>query len=106
MALWYAVMQNNQDTDWGYGSKDLAVAKAMAQNIGGDAYIVVVDDGDDPIAVDEIRDLEISDEEIRGIAENLVAGELDPEDRDIIQSKFYFSDEDIDRILAVMAEIR
>lgn len=102
---WYAVMQDNQDTDWGYGSKDMVVAKAMAQNIGGDAYIVVVEDGDDPVAVDEIRDLEISDEEIREVAEKLVAGEWDPDDRDIIQSKFYFSDDDMDRILATMEEI-
>lgn len=106
MALWYAVMQDAEDNDWGYGNENLAVAKAMAQNIGGDAYIVVVDDGDDPVAVDEIHDIDITDEEIRETAEKLVAGEWDPEDRDIIQGEFYFSDEDMDRILAVMAEIR
>lgn len=54
--LWYAVMRDRDDNDWGYGSFDLEEAKAMARNLGGDAYIVVIDDGDDPIAIDEITE--------------------------------------------------
>lgn len=108
MRLWYAAMQNTEDTDWGIGSHYLPVAKAMAQNYNSDfgAYIVVIADGDDPVAVDEIHDIEITDEEIREVAEMLAAGAYNPEDRDIIQSEFYFSDEDMDRILAAMAEIQ
>ena len=53
--LWYAVMRDRDDNDWGYGSFDLEEAKAMARNMGGAAYIVVIDDGDDPVAIKEIR---------------------------------------------------
>ncbi len=56
--IWYAVMRDREDNDWGYGSFDLEEAKAMARNLGGDAYIVVIDDGDDPVAIDEITDLD------------------------------------------------
>ena len=108
MALWYAVMQNASDDDWGFGSRDLVVAKAMAQNYNSDgcAYIVVVEDGADPVAVDEIHDIDITDEEIREMAEKLLGGEYDAEDRDIIQSEFYFSDDDMERIIAVMEEMK
>jgi hypothetical protein len=107
MALWYAVMENMEDSDWGFGSRDLVVAKAMAQNYNSDggAYIVVIDDGADPVAVDEIHDIDITDEEIRETAEKLLDGDYDTEDRDIIQSEFYFSDDDMDRIIRMMDEI-
>ena len=108
MALWYAVMQNASDDDWGFGSRDLVVAKAMAQNYNSDggAYIVVIDDGADPVAVDEIHDIDITDEEIRETAEKLLDGDYDTEDWDIIQSEFYFSDDDMERIIAVMEEMK
>lgn len=98
MALWYAVMQDNQDTDWGYGSENIIVAKAKAQNCGDEAYIVVIENGKDPVAVDEIHDLEITDEEIREVAEKLATGDWNSSD-------FHFSVGDIDRILAAMEEI-
>ena len=106
--MWYAVMQNMEDSDWGFGSRDLVVAKAMAQNYNSDgcAYIVVVDDGADPVAVDEIHDIEITDDEIRETAEKLLDGDYDTEDYDIIQSEFYFSDDDMDRIIVAMEEGR
>ena len=106
--MWYAVMQNMEDSDWGFGSRDLVVAKAMAQNYNSDgcAYIVVVDDGADPVAVDEIHDIDITDEEIRETAEKLLDGDYDTEDYDIIQSEFYFSDDDMDRIIVAMEEGR
>ena len=107
--FWYAVCRNQEDNDWGYGSNDIIVAKAMAQNMqrngNPDAVIVVVDDGDDSIAINEYQNFVLDDEDIREVAERLVDGNWDPEDRDIIQSEFYFSDEDMDRILASMAEI-
>ena len=107
--FWYAVCRNQEDNDWGYGSNDIIVAKAMAQNMqrngNPDAVIVVVDDGDDSIAINEFQNFVLDDEDIREVAERLVDGNWDPEDRDIIQSEFYFSDEDMDRILASMAEI-
>lgn len=56
--IWYAVMRDREDNDWGYGSFDLEEAKKMARNMGGDAYIVVIDDGDDPVAIEEITDLD------------------------------------------------
>lgn len=57
---WYAVMVDADDTDWGTGSFDLGEAKAMAAeyraNGHEDAYIAVIDDGDDPICIDEIHE--------------------------------------------------
>ncbi len=105
--MWYAVMENMEDSDWGFGSRDLVVAKAMAQNYNSDggAYIVIIDDGADPVAVDEIHDIDITDSEIRETAEKLLNGEYDAEDYDIIQSEFYFSDDDMDRIIKAMDEI-
>ena len=61
---WYAVMADNEDTDWGTGSYDLAEAEAKVaeyKQIGyPDAYIAVIDEGyeddpADPICVEEIR---------------------------------------------------
>ncbi len=60
MALWYAVCRDNGDTDWGYGNENLEVAKSMARkmrdNGNPDTVIVVVDDGADPVALEEITD--------------------------------------------------
>ena len=58
--MWYAVMMDNEDTDWGTGSDDMEKAIEMAKearaNGHEDAYVAVIDDGDDPTCVDEIRD--------------------------------------------------
>lgn len=60
--IWYAVVKGTEDNDWGYGSYDRAEALRMARALrdAGDAgaYVVVIEDGSDPVAVDEIHDLE------------------------------------------------
>ena len=57
---WYAVMMDQEDNDWGTGSHDLreATEKVLAYRANGcpDAYIAVIDDGSDPVCVDEIHD--------------------------------------------------
>lgn len=56
--LWYAVMRDREDLDWGYGSNDKSEALKMLAKMIADgeegAYIAVIDEGDDPICVDEI----------------------------------------------------
>ena len=52
---WYAVMRDNDDNDWGTGSYDYDTALAMVQQYLPDGYIAVIDDGDDPVCVREIR---------------------------------------------------
>ena len=56
---WYAVLTDNEDTDWGTGSYDLAEAEAMVadyKRMGyADAYIAVIDESGDPVCVEEIR---------------------------------------------------
>lgn len=58
--VWYAVMRDRDDDDWGTGSRDYDEAVRMAQALRddgySDAYIAVIDDGDDPICTDEITD--------------------------------------------------
>ena len=36
MRLWYAVMEDRNDTDWGYGSYDRQEAESMALEMGPD----------------------------------------------------------------------
>lgn len=53
--LWYAVMMNNEDDDWGTGSYDLAEAKEMVKEYE-EGYIAVIDNStSNPVCVDEIR---------------------------------------------------
>ena len=58
--VWYAVMRDRDDNDWGTGSRDYDEAVRMAQALRddgySDAYIAVIDDGDDPVCTDEITD--------------------------------------------------
>lgn len=58
--MWYAVMRDNDDTDWGTGSNNMDEAIEMAKTYRAngyeDAYIAVIDGEGDPICVDEIRD--------------------------------------------------
>lgn len=57
--IWYAVVKDTEDNDWGYGSYDRAEALRMARALrDADAYVVVIEDGSDPVAADEIHDLE------------------------------------------------
>ena len=51
---WYAVMRDNDDDDWGTGSYSLDEAKEMVKKYP-DGYIAVIDEGNDPICVREIR---------------------------------------------------
>lgn len=52
---WYAVMRDNDDTDWGYGSDDLAKAQEMVKAYP-DGYIAVIDEsGSEPMCIDEIH---------------------------------------------------
>lgn len=56
MKKWYAVMKDNDDTDWGFGSFDLDEAMDMVKPyIVDGGYIAVIDDGNDPVCIDEIR---------------------------------------------------
>lgn len=60
--LWYALMMDNDDTDWGTGTFDreeaLARLKAWREGPYPEAYIAVIDDGDTPVCVDEIREFD------------------------------------------------
>lgn len=54
--LWYAVMKDESDDDWGYGSESLEEAKKMAKELGSESYIAVIDvTDDDPLCVAEIQ---------------------------------------------------
>lgn len=54
--IWYAVLMDDDDDDWGYGSENRTEAIEMAENIGEDAYIAVIDTtDDDPLCIAEIR---------------------------------------------------
>ena len=54
--IWYAVLRDEDDNDWGSGSEDRAEALQMAEEIGEDAYVAVIDvTDDDPLCIDEIR---------------------------------------------------
>ena len=54
--LWYAVMRGNDDNDWGSGSYDYDEAVEMVQEyIPDGGYIAVIEEGNDPICVEEIR---------------------------------------------------
>lgn len=75
---WYAVMQDREDTDWGYGSFDLEEAQRMARSYP-DSYIAVIDANyddeeptTDPVCVGEI--------ETAWYAVYLVGGERDGEE--------------------------
>lgn len=55
-AIWYAVMKDRDDDDWGYGSPDLEEAKRMCRKMGESAYIAVIDvTGGDSLCIDEIE---------------------------------------------------
>lgn len=60
--LWYAVMRDLEDNDWGTGSYDLDEARAKVNELRDDgytdAYIAVIDmhNEADPVCVEEIHD--------------------------------------------------
>ena len=50
---WYAVQMDREDNDWGTGSYDLGEAVLMAKKMGA-GLIAVIEEGDDPICIDEM----------------------------------------------------
>lgn len=57
--IWYAIMMDNDDQDWGTGTFDKAEAIQRVKDLRSDypdAYIAVIDDGHDPVCIEEIRD--------------------------------------------------
>ena len=55
MNKWYAVMRDNDDDDWGYGSEDFETAKEMLAEMredNKDAYIAVIEND---VCIEEIR---------------------------------------------------
>ena len=48
MKKWYAVLMDEEDNDWGHGSKDYEEAVAMAKKCNAYA-IAVINDGTDPV---------------------------------------------------------
>lgn len=54
MKDWYAV-QTSSDDDWGTGSYSLEEAIEMAKQIEGATMIAVIEMGEDPVCVDELR---------------------------------------------------
>ena len=61
MKIWYAVMIDNDDTDWGTGSYDMHDAIEMVRNnmdIYPNGYVAVIDvTTDNPVCIDEIHDI-------------------------------------------------
>lgn len=51
---WYAVLRDEEDNDWGYGSKNYEEAVEMARRVGENARIAVISDGKDPVCEDII----------------------------------------------------
>lgn len=63
---WYAVMEDNEDNDWGSGSYDKAEAIEMVQawraDGSPDAYIAVIDEtNDEAFCIDAIHDFDEED---------------------------------------------
>lgn len=57
--LWYAIMMDEDDTDWGTGTFDRDEAIARVKELRDDypeAYIAVIENGPDPICVDTIKE--------------------------------------------------
>ena len=61
--LWYAIMKDDDDTDWGTGYDSLEEAiervKDLRIDTYPDAYIAVIDEsGNEPMCIEEIRDFD------------------------------------------------
>ena len=52
--LWYAVMRDRDDDDWGTGSFDLETAKELCRKYP-EGYIAVIQEGSNPVCIDEIE---------------------------------------------------
>lgn len=79
--MWYAVLRDREDNDWGYGSENRRKAESMAVNMGPDAYIAVIDTEGDPICVEEIEQSDFSiKKEYAIISHNIEDAPLNTED--------------------------
>lgn len=63
MKLWYAIMTDLEDNDWGTGSYDKAEALAKVAELRRDgysnAYIAVIEESEsDAVCVEEIHDID------------------------------------------------
>jgi len=57
-AIWYAVQSDDDDNDWGTGSENYAEAVEMLKQYPA-GRIAVIDNGDDPICLREIKYSEV-----------------------------------------------
>ena len=59
--IWYAIMRDNEDQDWGTGTYNLDEARDIVQrnrDIYPDGYIAVIDNSTaNQVCIDEIRDI-------------------------------------------------
>lgn len=54
--LWYAVLADENDNDWGTGSETGVKALRIAERLGENAYVAVIDvSDDDPLCIAEIH---------------------------------------------------
>ena len=62
--IWYAVLRDNEDNDWGYGSYNKREAAKMVRKlrreVNPDAYIAIIEVADEynSICVGEIHDIQ------------------------------------------------
>ena len=60
MTKWYAVMSDREDSDWGYGSHDIAEAKQMLKGAEyEDGYIAVIEND---VCIEELTQDELFEE--------------------------------------------
>ena len=61
MKIWYAVLTDNNDNDWGTGSaierETVEMARKYRENGYPDAYVAIIADSADPVCIGEIRDI-------------------------------------------------
>ena len=56
--IWYALLVDEDDDDWGTGTRSYSNALEWLRNLQKEkpnAYIAVIADGDDPICIDTIH---------------------------------------------------
>jgi hypothetical protein len=55
MKIWYAVMKDVNDDDWGYGSYDLGEAVAMLNQEGYEEVFILAIDDDTKVALEVVE---------------------------------------------------
>lgn len=61
--IWYALMKDRDDTDWGTGTRNreeaIETVKSWRKDVYPEAYIAVIDEsGNEPMCIEEITDFE------------------------------------------------